>query len=309
MDIQAKLLETVVFFLRIAGELVVLFLVITFLVGLLQEYVVRGRIERVLAKPRVPLGNMLGAGFGAMTPFCSCSSIPIMVGLLNAGAPFGVTMSFLVASPLLNPIILSLMIAFMGVKVAAVYAILTFTAAVLSGIIWERLGFSRFMKRVRLVGGGVDGSSVATAEGLSWRQAHWPRVAEAARFSLRLFRQMALFIIIGAAIGSTIYGFLPEEFTVRVAGPGNPWAVPVAAVIGVPMYIQAATMIPITAALLGKGMSIGAVIALIIGGAGASIPEVSMLAAIFKRGLVIAFVVTIFAVAVVTGLAFNVFLT
>jgi len=308
VDFQAKLLEAALLFLRLTGELAVLFLVISFLVGLLREYVLKGRIERALSKARAPLSNILGAGFGAMTPFCSCGSIPILVGLLNAGAPFGASMSFLVASPLLNPIIISLLITFIGVKVAVAYAVFTFTAAVLTGIVWERLGFSRFMKRVRVVGGGADGAPVAMAEGLSWWQANRPRIAEAAAFSLRLFRQMAPFVLIGAAIGSVIHGFLPEEFIVRVAGPENPAAVPVAAVIGVPMYIRASTMIPIGAALMEKGITVGAVTALVIGGSGASIPSLAMLAAIFKRGLLVVFVVTILTVAVITGFAFNVLL-
>ena len=129
-----------------------------------------------------------------------------------------------------------------------------------------------------------------------------PRIKPAFGFAWALFRHIFLYLIIGAAIGAAIYGFVPEELIVRVAGPDNPLAIPVAAIVGIPMYIRAETIIPISAVLMGKGMGVGAVVALIIGGAGLSIPEISLLAAIFKRKLVIAFVASVFVVAVLAGL-------
>lgn len=123
-----------------------------------------------------------------------------------------------------------------------------------------------------------------------------------------LFRQVLPYLVLGAAIGAFIYGFVPEELVIRAAGPGNPFAIPVAALIGVPMYIRAETIIPISAVLIGKGMSMGAVMALVIGGAGASIPELIILSSIFRRKLVISFILTILAVAVFAGYFFNLIL-
>ena len=299
MDLLATLITAGQFFVVIAGELILLFVGITFLVGLLQAYIPEERIRSVLAGKRQGVGNVIGATFGALTPFCSCSTIPILLGLLEVGIPFGVCMSFLLASPLLNPIILSLLVALIGVVPTAVYAAVTFTAAVGIGWLLGRLGYGRYVKDV-MVEGRPEPCDCAVAV------SHGTRIRSAFSFAVSLFRQVLPYLLLGAGIGAFIYGFVPEGLIVSLAGPDNPLAIPVAAVIGVPMYIRAETIIPISAVLLEKGMGIGAVMALIIGGAGASIPEVTLLAAIFERRLVAAFVVTILTVAVLAGVVFQV---
>jgi uncharacterized membrane protein YraQ (UPF0718 family) len=299
MDLLATLITAGQFFVVIAGELILLFVGITFLVGLLQAYIPEERIRSVLAGRRQGVGNVIGATFGALTPFCSCSTIPILLGLLEVGIPFGVCMSFLLASPLLNPIIISLLVALIGVVPTAVYAAVTFTAAAGIGWLLGRLGYGRYVKDV-MVEGRPEPCDCAVAV------SHGTRIRSAFSFAVSLFRQVLPYLLLGAGIGAFIYGFIPEGLIVSLAGPNNPLAIPVAAVIGVPMYIRAETIIPISAVLLEKGMGIGAVMALIIGGAGASIPEVTLLAAIFERRLVAAFVVTILTVAVLAGVVFQV---
>jgi len=296
MNTVANLITAGQFFVVIAGELVLLFVGITFLVGLLQTYIPEERIRSVLAGRRQGVGNIIGAGFGALTPFCSCSTIPILLGLLDIGVPFGICMSFLLASPLLNPVILALLVALVGVVPTAIYAALTFTAAVVLGALLGRLGYARYVKDVMVEG---------RPEPCDCNSSHGTRIRGAFSFAVSLFRQMLPYLLLGAGIGAFIYGFIPEDLIVAVAGPDNPLAIPVAAVIGVPMYIRAETLIPISAVLLEKGMGIGAVMALIIGGAGASIPEVTLLAAIFDRRLLAAFVVIILGVAVLAGVAFQ----
>ncbi|MCK9307597.1 MAG: permease [Methanoculleus sp.] len=297
MDIISSLITAGEFFVVIAGELVLLFVGITFLVGLLQAYIPEERIRSVLAGRRQGVGNVIGAGFGALTPFCSCSTIPILLGLLDIGVPFGVCMSFLLASPLLNPVILALLVALVGVVPTAIYAALTFTAAVGIGWLLGRFGYERYVRDVMVEGRPEPCSCAAT---------HGTRIRGAFSSAVSLFRQVFPYLLLGAGIGAFIYGFVPEDLIVAVAGPDNPLAIPVAAVIGVPMYIRAETLIPISAVLLDKGMGIGAVMALIIGGAGASIPEVTLLAAIFERRLLAAFVVIILGVAILAGVAFQV---
>ena len=299
MDLLATLATAGQFFVVIAGELILLFVGITFLVGLLQAYIPEERIRSVLAGRRQGVGNVIGAGFGALTPFCSCSTIPILLGLLEVGIPFGVCMSFLLASPLLNPIILSLLVALIGVVPTAVYAAVTFTAAAGIGWLLGRLGYGRYVKDVMVEGRPEPCDCVVAVS-------HGTRIRSAFSFAVSLFRQVLPYLLLGAGIGAFIYGFVPGDLIVSLAGPENPLAIPVAAVIGVPMYIRAETIIPISAVLLEKGMGIGAVMALIIGGAGASIPEVTLLAAIFERRLVAAFVVTILTVAVLAGIVFQV---
>jgi len=297
MDLLSTLITAGQFFVVIAGELILLFVGITFLVGLLQAYIPEERIRGVLAGKRQGVGNVIGAGFGALTPFCSCSTIPILIGLLDVGIPFGVCMSFLLASPLLNPVILSLLVALIGVVPTAVYATVTFTAAAGIGWLLGRLGYERYVKDVVVEG---------RPEPCDCARGHGTRIRGAFSFAVSLFRQVFPYLLLGAGIGAFIYGFVPGDLIVSLAGPDNPLAIPVAAIIGVPMYIRAETLIPVSAVLLEKGMGIGAVMALIIGGAGASIPEVTLLAAIFERRLVAAFVATILTVAVLAGVIFQV---
>ncbi len=284
------------FFIEIAVELIVLFIGITFLVGLIQEYVPDETIKRALGGRHRILGSFLGAGFGALTPFCSCSTIPLLLGMLNAGVPFASAMAFLFASPLLNPVIVSLFILLMGWKITALYFAVTFLAAIAIGLMLDSLGFAAQVKSVAAVRGCCDCEQAEDAKS---------RVQRSARFAFSLFRQLVPYLLLGAGIGAFIHGFVPTELISSIAGSGNPFAVPVAAIIGVPIYIRAETMIPIGLALIEKGMSTGAVLALVIGGAGASIPELTLLSAIFKRKMLAAFVLTIIAIAVAVGYLAN----
>lgn len=294
------------FFKHIAGELVVLFIAISFLVALLQRYISQETIKRVLTKPRKGLQNIMGAALGAVTPFCSCSTIPILVGLFKSGAPFGGTISFLIASPVLNPMIIILFTKFFGLKTTVVYAGFTFVFSVLVGTLLEKLGMESQVKNVAIKGGHNEEITYDVLEGTKM-QKHIQVFKFALKDTFSLFVKVLPFLFVGAGVGAFIYGFVPETFIAKVAGPDNLFAVPVSAIIGVPMYVRTETMIPIAKALNASGMSIGAIMALIIGGAGASIPEVTLLNTIFKKKMVIAFVVSVFSVATMTGYIFNIF--
>jgi len=294
LDLINNLQQTIEFFITISLELILLFLGISFLVGLMLEYVPPEKIQKAMGGNSV-FGNIIGAGFGAITPFCSCSTIPLVMGFLNAGVPFGSTVAFLVSSPLMNPIILGMVIAFMGWKIAIIYAIATFTIAVFSGWLWKRLGLEKEVKKVRVVGCHEED----LGEGRKY--------VKAAKFAWNTFKGMVPYLFLGVAVGALIYGMVPSDVIASLAGPENPLAIPVAAFIGIPLYVRAETIIPIGIALIGKGMSTGAVMALLIGGAGASIPELTMLAGIFKRKLVIAFVSTILLSAIMTGFLVEIF--
>lgn len=283
------------FFGLIFTELTVLFLGISTLVGIILEYISDETLRRWLSRKGL-WGNFLGAALGALTPFCSCSTIPMTLGLLRAGVPFGATMSFVLASPLLNPIILTMFLVLLGWKAAVVYGAVTFLAAVACGIVLEATGLAKDVRNVRVVGGSGERFVIPKFRG-KFRRAFAGAWSD--------FRSVLVFLIIGVAIGAVIYGYLPGDFVAGIAGPQNPFAIPVAAVIGVPLYVRAETVIPIALALTQKGMSLGAVIALIIGGAGMSIPEMSMLASIFKARLVTIFVCMVFFTAVLAGFAFN----
>ena len=291
------------YFITIAGELLILFILITFIVGLLMEYISKDTIRNTLSGKRKGVGYFIGAGFGALTPFCSCSTIPILVGLLNAGVPFGTCIAFLVASPLLNPVIIGLLLLVIGLKGTVIYVILTFLGAVVVGYLLEHSTLASDVKDVTVMGMN-GGEQIMAPPGTPFLKRNAPRVKRAAKFAAGLFIQVVPYLLLGAGIGA--------HLRLRAGGLrdnrgrlDNPFAIPVAAAIGVPMYIRAETIIPISGALIEKGMGVGAVVALIIGGAGMSIPEMTLLAAIFKKRLLAIFIATIFLVAVIAGFVFQ----
>lgn len=298
------LLETLRYFVLITVELIALFLLISALVEIILMYVPEEKIRKKLSGAGI-FGNIIAAGFGALTPFCACSTIPMTVGFLNAGVPFGSAISFLIASPLLNPIILGMLGAMVGIKAMAAYFVIAFSCSVLFGGLLERLGAQRYVKNVRLKPATCcAGGEVVDKRSLPFRG----KVKAAFAGAWGSLRPIMGYLLIGVALGAGIYGYMPQDFVMKIAGPDNPFAIPVAAVLGIPLYIRAETAIPIGLALMGKGMSIGAVIALIIGGAGMAIPEMTMLASIFKNRLVAMIVLVIFLTAVVSGYLFNILL-
>jgi uncharacterized protein len=292
----ANLLEATRWFLVVTAELVVLFLALSFLIGLLQAWVPEEKVRLVFEK-RSPVGAYVGgAVLGALTPFCTCSSIPVLAGLLRSGAPFGPTMTFLFASPLLDPVVLALLTFVIGFKDAALYAVVTFVSSIGMGVLLARLGLESDVKEAAYRSKDEDD---CCSVGLIpvWRRA-W---SEAWGF----FVAVLPYLLLGTAIGALVYGFIPTEWVASVAGEDQPLAIPMAAAFGVPIYVNAETFFPITSALLEKGMGLGAVVALVITGMGASLPEVSMLAGLIRVRLVAVLIVSVFVVAIGSGMIFT----
>lgn len=301
----ANLLNTGKVFVTIMGELVILFIGISFLIALIQRYISTEKIKTILSAPRKGLNSILGAALGALTPFCSCSTIPILVGLFKSGAPFCGAISFLISSPILNPAIIALFLTFFGLKATLVYVAFTFVFAVIIGFFLDKLGMEKEVKNVTIKGEKQEEITYDKLQG-SFMEKNKMVIKSALTDAVGLFIQVFPYLLIGAGIGAFIHGFVPENLIVKLAGKSSFYSVPVAAIIGIPMYIRAETMIPIAQVLVSKGMSYGTVMALIIGGAGASIPELVLLNSIFKKKMMYVFVISIFAVAVITGYVFNI---
>ena len=298
------LIQTAHNFVVLFGELLGLFVGISFIVALLQVYISPERIRRILTTPHKVFNSVFGALLGSITPFCSCSTIPVLAGLFKSGAPFSGAVSFLLTSPVLNPAVIALLIAFFGLKAAIIYAIFTFTFAVVMGLILDIAGFAKEVKDVTITGGHQNNVSWEKLSGTFWQKQR-QALQIAFKGSLGLFKNVFVYLLFGAGIGAFIHGFLPTGFFGGLAGASNIWAVPLAAVVGIPMYIRTETMIPIASVLIAKGVAPGVMIAMILGGAGASIPEVSLLSSIFKKKMIITFLLCVFAVATITGYIFN----
>lgn len=299
------LIETLRYFVLITIELIALFMFISALVEIILMYVPEERIRKRMAGAGI-FGNIIAVGFGALTPFCACSTIPMTVGFLNAGVPFGSTMSFLIASPLLNPIIIGMLGAMVGIKAMAVYFVTAFLCSVIFGFVMEKTGMQKHVKNVRLKPSACCAGSCRTVDKKTLPFKGKLKIAFSSAWES--LRPIMGYLLIGVALGAGTYGYMPQDFAIRIAGPDNPFAIPIAAVLGIPIYIRAETAIPVGVALMDKGMSIGAVISLIIGGAGMAIPEMTMLASIFKKRLVAMIVLVIFLTAVISGYLFNILL-
>ncbi|UWG98076.1 permease [Dehalobacter sp. DCM] len=290
---------TLKYFITIMAELTVLFIGISTIIALALMYIPQDKLKNWMSSKGV-WGNIMAVLFGAVTPFCACSTVPLTLGFLQAGIPFGTVMSFVIASPLMDPLVFSLLTAFMGWKVAVGFLLLTSLFAVAFGMLLEKMGWANQVKKVRLKESGYS-TEVETKEFKG-------RLKMAFLKAWGDFKGVFIYMVVGVAIGAAIYGYMPTDLLAKVAGPDNPFAVLVVALIGMPLYIRVESAIPIGLALLGKGASIGAVIAFIISGAGIAIPELSMLASVFKKKIIIAFVIIVFVTAVLSGLIFNMLL-
>jgi uncharacterized membrane protein YraQ (UPF0718 family) len=326
------------FFVFALIELTVLFIGISFLVAVLQHYLSSDRVKSLLSA-RNGRGYLVGAGLGALTPFCSCSTIPIAAGLLKARAGFGPTMAFLFASPLVNPVLLMLFIPTFGFQITVVYASLALGLAAVAGWTMQRMGFQKHIRKDVL----AEKRSKPRNIGLSPTRLKQPLLPSASSIhpmileamptassysetccadtrepglpgkwrtmfneAVSQFRTFLPYVVIGVGVGALCHGFVPDGIVYKYAGPENPLAVPTAAFIGVPLYVRASTLVPIGMSLLEKGMSIGAVMALIIGGAGASLPEMVMLKRMFKLPVLLAFLATVFGMAMSAGFMINI---
>ncbi|KAF7771244.1 hypothetical protein PCIT_a4308 [Pseudoalteromonas citrea] len=297
---EEMVFDTLNMFGFLAVELTLLFLAISYIVGVLQEYIPPTKIQSILSSKNGK-GYFVASLLGAITPFCSCSTIPFLKGLLRAKAGFGTMMVFLFASPLLNPIIIGLFAVTFGIKVTLFYFAIAMGVSIVAGIMLEKLGFEKYVKPEAYLEPEKSGGG-ATCGGKAKPESKWIKIWKSTWSD---FKKVLPYLIGGIAIGSLIYGFMPTEFVANVASDNNPFAIPFAAVIGIPLYIRAEAVIPLSAALAAKGMGLGAVMALIIGSAGASLTEVILLKSIFKNKMIWAFLIVILSMAISAGFLYQ----
>ena len=310
--LESGLVDSWNYFVHLAVVLVPLFVGASFLVGLTQEYLPPERVERALRGHDEGPGNVAAAGLGAVTPFCSCSTVPVLAGLLQAGAPLGLAFSFLLASPLVNEIAVLLLLGLFGIEVTVYYILTTFIAAVVGGLLIGRLASAEQVKAVRITDDtddavAADGGAVDCCSGGPSRtdRTHRQHVERAARDAWSFFVETLPYLIVGMVIGALIHGVVPVDVLRTVLGPENPLAVPLAALAGAPVYISLSGMLPIAASLSEQGIAIGTVLAFVIGGAGVSIPNVVLLNKLFRRRLLLAYAGTVVTIGVVVGVSFN----
>ncbi|WP_409049009.1 permease (plasmid) [Proteus mirabilis] len=352
-------------FLFLAVELSLLFIAISAGVSLIRQKIPDHKIQRMMGAKKGK-GYLLASLLGAVTPFCSCSTIPMLRGLLSAKAGFGPTLTFLFVSPLLNPIIVGLMWVTFGWKVTLLYALIAAGVSVLASLILDFLGFERHIVdnknsassscatkcddpeapvgssccSTRSTQSSVKMScctsvakpiinlkKVKSEQNLSACCSSIPseqqavsccsgetvgsvnfttktpseQIKLAMKDALQQFKDVLPYLLLGVFIGSFIYGFIPSDWIAAHAGTDNPLAIPLSAVVGIPLYIRAEAVIPLASVLMDKGMGLGALMALIIGSAGASLTEVILLKSMFRMPMIVAFLTVILGMAILMG--------
>jgi len=314
IQISPQMANALEMFIILAVELSVLFLAISYLVGMLQRHIPAEKIEAALSSNKTR-SYFLAAALGAITPFCSCSTIPMLKGLVRARAGFGPMMVFLFSSPLLNPVIVALLAATFGFTLTGIYVLAALFVSLIAGWILQTAGFERHIRDEEKTKNTCASSScsntakekettsVSCCNDAKSSDTKPSRYAGLWNEVWKDFVSVLPYLFIGILIGSAIYGFMPEDLLQEYAGSDNPFAIPLAAVIGVPLYIRAEAVIPLASALMAKGVGAGAVLALIIGSAGASLTELILLRAIFKTRLIITFVAVVFSMAIIAGYA------
>lgn len=285
------------FFVYDSIKIFLLLSTIIFIVAIIRSQFTPERTRRLLSHKAQYVGNILAALLGIVTPFCSCSAVPLFIGFVESGVPLGVTFSFLVSSPMVNEVALILLWGLFGWKIALLYVGTGLVVAIVSGIVIGKLHMERFVQDyvyTMKVGAGAD-------QVMTWKD----RLSYAREYTGGLLKKIWPYVLVGIAIGGFIHGYAPEGFLLKYAGPGNPLGVPVAVLIGVPLYSNAAGVIPIVHALMEKGMAIGTVLAFMMAVTALSLPEAIILKNVLKMRLLLTFF-GIVAVAIIgVGYLFN----
>ncbi|MEI9476655.1 MAG: permease [Deltaproteobacteria bacterium] len=289
--------EALNFFIYDTIKIFFLLSVIIFIVAVIRSYFPPEKTRLILSRRRVYVGNALAASLGIVTPFCSCSAVPLFIGFVESGVPLGVTFSFLVSSPMINEVALVLLLGLFGWKIALTYVGTGLVIAVISGVVIGKLKMEKYVQDY------VYQMKVGNAEIPS--QSFREKIKYARDYTGELLKKIWPYILVGVGVGGFIHGYVPSEFLVKYAGPGNPLAVPVAVLIGVPLYSNAAGTIPIVQALMGKGMPIGTVLAFMMAVTALSFPEAVILKNVLKMRLLLIFFGIVALAIIGVGYLFN----
>ena len=287
------------FFLYDTPKVLLLLTGIVFVMGMVNSWFTPERTRALLAGRSEGVANVMAAGLGVVTPFCSCSAVPLFIGFVQAGVPLGVTFSFLISAPMVNEVALTLLFGLFGWKIALLYLGLGLTVAIVAGWVIGRLRMEPYLedwvRDMPRVHAAVPGSSLTLPERI-----------DAGLTSVReIVGKVWPYILAGIAIGAGIHGWVPQDFMASFMGKSAWWSVPLAVLIGVPMYTNAAGIIPIVQALLAKGAALGTVLAFMMSVIALSAPEMVILRKVLKPRLIATFVGVVAAGILIVGFVFN----
>jgi len=290
--------EAVAFFLYDLPKVLLLLTGVVTLVSFLRSYVAPEKVRSALSGRGTLPGTVAAAGFGMVTPFCSCSAVPLFIGFVEAGVPLGVTFAFLVASPMVNEVAIVLLWGLFGPTITVAYVLAGLAVAIGAGLVIGRLHLERYVEDyVWTIHAGAGVSTI--------RPTMDERILEAWRSTVQIVRTVWPYVVVGIAIGAFIHGFVPTDLVVRIGGTDNPLAVPMLVALGIPLYSNAAGTIPIIEALLGKGLPVGSALAFMMAITALSFPELVILRRVMKPRLLAIFVTVVAAGILAVGYGFN----
>jgi len=292
--------EAIAFFVYDLPKVLLLLTGIVFVTGVLRSWFSPEKTRAVLAGKREILGYPLAALLGVLTPFCSCSSVPLFIGFVSAGVPLGVTFSFLIAGPMVGPVGLGLLYGLVGWKIATIYLVFGFTIATVTGFVLGRMGLERYLQDwVRELNTGSAGDLP---------EDRWT-LTDRLKIGLEQVREIVgkvwVWVLCGIGVGAVIHGYVPEEIMLRIMGGDAWWSVPAAVVVGIPMYTNAAGVVPIVEALLGKGAALGTTLAFMMSVIALSLPEMIILKQVLTLRLIAVFIAVVAVGILATGFLFN----
>ncbi len=294
----SKLTEAIRFFLYEAPKVLLLLTIVVFVVGIIRSYFSPERTRQILGKRSPFLGNILASMLGIVTPFCSCSAVPLFIGFVESGIPLGVTLSFLIAAPMINEVAVVLLFGLFGWKTALIYVTTGLAIAIFSGFVIGRLRVERFVE---------DWVYAVKSRPLTMESN--PTFEDRVRTGFDAVRDIVskvwIYVLIGIGVGAGVHGYVPENFLAGIMGKSAWWSVPVSVLIGVPLYSNAAGIIPIVHALLEKGASLGTALAFMMSVIGLSLPETIILRKVLKFPLIFIFVGVVAVGIIIVGYLFN----
>jgi uncharacterized membrane protein YraQ (UPF0718 family) len=297
---ETRLGESVNFFLYDVPKILMLLAGMIFLVTFIRSFFSPQRTRAALGGRREGVGNALAAGLGVLTPFCSCSAVPLFIGFVESGIPLGVTFSFLIATPVVNEIALAMLFSLFGWQIAALYLVSGLTIAVLGGILIGRLRPEQYVEDfVWQVQVGQQAGDI------TYKPTWDDRIRDAGRSTKEIVGKVWLFVVIGIGVGAGIHGYVPEDFLAGVMGREAWWSVPAAVLLGVPLYANAAGIIPVVHALMEKGAALGTVLAFMMSVVALSLPEMLILKRVIKLRLIAIFIGIVALAIIFTGYLFN----
>ncbi len=294
-----RLSDALEFFIYDVLKIFLLLSVIIFAVSVIRSYFPPERTKRILSHKREFIGNILAALLGIVTPFCSCSAVPLFIGFVEAGVPLGVTFSFLISSPMVNEVAVVLLWGLFGWKIAVIYMSAGLSVAIIAGFVIGKLRLEKWVEEYVYKMQSM-GAAIGTV-----RQSFKDRLIYARANTVEILQKVWLYVIIAIGIGGFIHGYAPDDFLTKYAGNSNPFAVPLAVAIGVPLYSNAAGAIPIVYALMEKGMSMGTVLAFMMAVTALSLPEMIILRKVLKVKLLAVFAGIMTVTIIGVGYLFN----